>query len=260
MNNIVIQMNQQLLMSMPSGGVVALELPPPDAEVLEGVRWGRFDVLFTPAFWAGRAWISTLDGEPRTHRLGRTLREEMAACLLGGFGIPAEVGLAAFNRVRESGLLQGRPTGAALQSLLREPLQVGDRTVRYRFANQKARFLAEALALVDELRTSADDVAYRDSLAELPGIGLKTASWITRNMRDSDAVAILDVHICRACVVAGVFAGTLNGPASYRQLERRYLAFASALGVRASLLDAIMWENMRRLAGWLPRPLARGES
>jgi len=180
--------------------------------------------------------------------------------LLGGFGIPAEVGLAAFNRVRESGLLQGRPTGAALQSLLREPLQVGDRTVRYRFANQKARFLAEALALVDELRTSADDVAYRDSLAELPGIGLKTASWITRNMRDSDAVAILDVHICRACVVAGVFAGTLNGPASYRQLERRYLAFASALGVRASLLDAIMWENMRRLAGWLPRPLARGES
>lgn len=246
-------MHQQLLMSTRSGGVVALELPPPEAEVLDGVPWGRFDVLFTPAFWAGRAWISRLDGAPRNHRLGRTLREEIAACLLGGFGIPAEVGLAAFSRVREAGLLEGRPPRLALQALLREPLKIGDRAVRYRFANQKARFLADALGLVDELRTPADDVAFRDALAELPGIGLKTASWITRNMRDSDAVAILDVHICRACVIAGVFSGALKGPTSYRKLERRYLAFASGLGVRASLLDAIMWEYMRRLAGRLPR-------
>lgn len=247
-----IQMNQQLLMSMPSGGVVALELPPADAEVVDGVRWGQFDVLFTPAFWAGRAWIATLDGTPRNHRLGRTLREEIAACLLGGFGIPAEVGLAAFHRVREAGLLEGQPSSVALQALLREPLQVGDRLVRYRFANQKARFLGDALNLVDDLRNSADDVAFRDALAELPGIGLKTASWITRNMRDSDSIAILDIHICRACLIAGVFSSGLKGPTSYRLLEQRYLAFASGLGVRASLLDAIMWENMRRLAGWLP--------
>lgn len=242
---------QRMIASMPRG-IATLELPSPDDEALEGVLWGRFDVLFTPAFWAGRAWLSRLDGEQRTHRLGRTLREETAACLLGGFGIPAEVGLAAFRRIRDRGLLDGEPTAARLAIALREPLQIGQRLVRYRFASQKATYLAQVLRQIDGLATPLDDVAFRDSLARLPGIGLKTASWITRNTRDSDAVAILDVHVCRACILAGAFRPGAKVEGAYRRLEDRYLTFASAIGVRPSLLDSLMWENMRRLAGWVP--------
>jgi thermostable 8-oxoguanine DNA glycosylase len=235
------------------GGVAILELPAPDDEALQGVSWGRFDVLFTPAFWAGRAWLSRLDGERRIHRLGRTLREEIVACLLGGFGIPAEVGLAAFTRIRDRGLLDGEPTAALLRTTLREPLRIGERLVRYRFASQKATYLAQVLRQIDGLAAPLDDVEFRDALADLPGIGLKTASWITRNARDSDAIAILDVHVCRACIVAGVFPPGARVAGAYRRLEERYLAFASAIDVRPSLLDSLMWENMRRLAGWVPR-------
>ena len=255
----MMQMHQrQQVRACVPGGVATVDLPAPEDEALDGVPWGRFDVLFTPAFWAGRAWLSNLDGEQRTHRLGRTLREEIAACLLGGFGIPAEVGLAAFSRIRDRGLLQGEPTAALLMTNLREPLRIGERVVRYRFAAQKARYLAEVLRQFDELAAPLDDVAFRDSLAHLPGIGLKTASWITRNTRDSDAVAILDVHVCRACILAGVFHPGVRVAGAYRRLEDRYLTFASAIDVRPSLLDSLMWENMRRLAGWVPRQCFEG--
>jgi thermostable 8-oxoguanine DNA glycosylase len=255
----MMQMHQrQQVRACVPGGIATLELPAPEDEALQGVPWGRFDVLFTPAFWAGRAWLSTLDGERRTHRLGRTLREEIAACLLGGFGIPAEVGLAAFSRIRDRGLLDGEPAAALLMTTLREPLRIGERVVRYRFASQKATYLAQVLRQVDGLASPSDDVTFRDSLADLPGIGLKTASWITRNTRDSDAVAILDVHVCRACVVAGVFRSGVRVAGAYRRLEDRYLAFASAIDVRPSLLDSLMWENMRRLAGWVPRECIEG--
>lgn len=230
-----------------------MEWPAPEEEVMPGVQWGRFDVLFTPAFWAGRVWLSTIDGEQRTHRLGQSLREEIAACLLGGFGIPAEVGLAAFARVRQRGLLEREPTVAELLTALREPLHIGNRSIRYRFASQKATYLAGALRQANTIAQPADDVAFRDGLAEMPGIGLKTASWITRNTRDSDAVAILDIHVCRACEIAGVFEPGVKVARAYRRLEAQYLAFAAAIGARSSLLDSIMWENMRRLSRWIPR-------
>lgn len=245
--------SRQALHASTPYGLATMELPSPDDEVLPGVPWGRFDVLFTPAFWAGRAWLSMIDGEQRFHRLGRTLREEAAACLLGGFGIPSEVGLSAFARLRDRGLLDREPTVEELTSALREPLQVGSRLLRYRFASQKAVYLAGLLRRIDTIPLPTDDVAFRDCLAQLPGIGLKTASWITRNMRDSDAVAILDVHVCRACTVAGVFEPDAKLPGAYRRLEERYLAFAAAISVRASVLDSLIWQHMRRLARRVPR-------
>jgi thermostable 8-oxoguanine DNA glycosylase len=247
------QMHRQTLYARVDSDVVTLELPAPEEEVLPSVPWGRFDVLFTPAFWAGRAWLSNIDGEQRNHRLGRTLREEVAACLLGGFGIPAEVGLAAFVRLRDRGLLDREPSVIELVAALREPLQMRDRVLRYRFASQKAIYLAEVLRRIDTISQPESDVAFRDRLAEMPGIGLKTASWITRNIRDSDAVAILDIHVCRACTVAGVFETGVKLPGAYRRLEERYLAFAAAIAVRASVLDSLMWEHMRRLTRRVPQ-------
>jgi hypothetical protein len=87
----------------------------------------------------------------------------------------------------------------------------------------------------------------RDRLAELPGIGLKTASWIVRNYRGSSEVAIIDVHILRAGRHIGLFAQDQEPQRHYRELEAAFLAFATALEVPAAMLDGLMWDYMRRL-------------
>lgn len=227
-----------------------LDLPDPEEYVVPGVAWGRFEHPLTAAFWSSQAWMAG-EPEPATFRLGRTLAEELAACLLGGHGAPAEVGLAAYGRIRDA-LAQrgdGRLPAEVAERLLTEPLDVDGRRVRYRFARQRARHLAGALDGLQHIDADAlADVALRDALRALPGIGPKTASWIVRNRRGSDAVAILDVHIVRACRVMGVFPDDADPGRGYVALERRFLAFCEAARARASVMDATMWVTMRGIS------------
>jgi thermostable 8-oxoguanine DNA glycosylase len=62
---------------------------------------------------------------------------------------------------------------------------------------------------------------------------------------DSDNVAILDIHIFRAGLLAGLFRPTQNVTKHYSLLERRLVRFSRALGVGLSILDALMWGQMR---------------
>ncbi len=186
--------------------------------------------------------------EPDHFRLGRSLEEEVMACLLGGYGIPSEVGLAAYEVVREA--WHSRPSEVTrqdrLEAILSAPLHVGGRTVRYRFPAQKAGYLSAALASLPSLDRSLHDTAFRDLLCGLRGIGPKTASWIVRNWRGSDEVAILDVHILRAGRALGLFADGLQVERHYALLERNFLDFVADLGVRASILDSVIWMAMRQ--------------
>ena len=77
------------------------------------------------------------------------------------------------------------------------------------------------------------------------GIGPKTASWIVRNHMGSDDVAIIDVHVLRACHRMKLFPNEISLPRDYRALEESFLNFANAIKVRASLLDAVMWVETR---------------
>ncbi len=174
------------------GRPCSIELPAADEAVLPGVRWGAFDAHLTPAFWAGRVFLATIVGDGSSYRLGMSLREEVAACLLGGYGMRAEVGLAAFRRLRDEGLLIGAPSRETLTERLSQPMRLGARTCGYRFARQKAAYLAHCLAhLPEQDDVALSDRALRAGLLALPGIGLKTASWIVRNWRCSDEVAII---------------------------------------------------------------------
>lgn len=237
----------QIMTTVVEGEVLSLKLPSPGERLAHGGHWGRFDELFTPAFWRGQAWQHQLVGGYEDNRLGRSLPEELAACLLGGFGMPAAMGLAAFARLRERGLIYAGVSEEQLHDALTEPLCVNGRARKYRFPRQKAHLLAAALRDLDALDAAAVDRDLRDDLRLLPGVGAKTASWIVRNIRCSDAVAILDVHIVRAGRLAGIFPSGLMPARHYGRLEERFLAFASDIGVRASVLDALMWDYMRRL-------------
>ncbi|MGN5376100.1 8-oxoguanine DNA glycosylase [Sphingomonas hankookensis] len=236
----------QSIVALIDGARVERRFPNPDHRIPgHGIAWGGVEEIGSPAYWSAQSWLWEID-EPDHYRLGRSLREEVLACLLGGHGISAEVGLAAYQRLR------ARPDKELLDfdrccELLLEPLDVGGRAVRYRFANQKARYVAGAMAGLDGIPDMLGDIELRDALAGLPGIGLKTASWVVRNWRGSDAVSILDVHIIRAAEGLGLFGEDWRVSKDYRLMERAYLAFCRAIGARASILDSVMWMTMRQL-------------
>jgi thermostable 8-oxoguanine DNA glycosylase len=230
-----------------------IEMPDPATVVCGEVLWGEFDNVFTAAFWCGQTRQAELLGLYQPARLGRTLREEMAACLLGGYGMKAEIGLAAFDRLREEGLLEAKPDAITLESALARPFEVAGRNFRYRYPRQKAKYLAACLPAIDALESEEDDLVLRDALVKLPGIGPKTASWIVRNQRSSDAVAIIDIHVLNAGCHIGLFPETKDVTKQYPMLEAAFLQFAAAMGVRASVLDNVIWAFYRRLGHLLRR-------
>jgi thermostable 8-oxoguanine DNA glycosylase len=226
-------------------GIIQVEMPSPDELLMGSVRWGAFDVFPTPAYWQYQVVARRLAGRPAGYKLGRTLAEEVAACLLGGHGIPATVGLAAYQRLQERGAFDSRPPSeASIEEWLKEPLQMGSRQVHYRFAAQKARFLAAALPQVHAPPSFETGRQLRDWLMKLSGVGPKTASWIARNWKDADDVAILDIHIMRIGQVLGLFPRELTVARHYLELEALFLRFSEALDVRASELDAVIWFEM----------------
>jgi len=225
---------------------VSVELPTAETPLMDDVRWGLVNAFPTPAFWAYQVIARRLESKTIQYKLGGTLREELGACLLGGHGIPASVGLAAFTHLKGHGAFAGAtPDESDLFRWLSEPLKVGPKFVRYRFARQKAAYLARSLERMDREDAPVDNGrALRDWLLACPGIGHKTASWIARNWLDADDVAILDIHILRAGLLAGIFSPLKTVERDYLELEERFLAFSAALGVRASELDAVIWYAM----------------
>ena len=220
----------------------------PDSLLIPAIKWGRPDILFTPAYWATVASRHLDTGRTEnSFRLGTTFKEECVACLLGGHGIPGEVGNAAFKAIVESGLTESTgPSPKKVLDVLQKPLTLtSGRTVRYRFASSKSDYVAFILKSDPNPPRTMSERGVRDWLTKFPGIGLKTASWIVRNWYGSDEVAIIDIHIYRAGLLAGVFEPVKNLSKDYRAMERRFLAFAAAIGFRPSHLDAVIWMHMR---------------
>lgn len=237
---------------------VHVELSPTDAEVMPGVPWGAVDAFPTPAYWAYQVLARRITGTTISHKLGGDLVEEVSACLLGGYGIPAEVGLAAFRRLRDSGALRAPASEAEILDLLSTPLDVGGRAVRYRFAAQKSRYLGQALrVLAEETAPTQSGRVLRDWLTQLPGVGLKTASWIARNLMDADDVAILDIHILRAGELGGFFDPSLTVERHYLDLEAKFLEFSHHLQVKPSELDSVIWLEMKLSPKSVSRLLSR---
>lgn len=226
-------------------GAIQLEAPAPNTILLRDIRWGAIDAFPTPAYWQCQVIARRLVGQPAGYKLGRTLTEEVAACLLGGHGIAAPVGIAAYERLRKLGAFSGvTPSEKQFDAWLREPLQVGQRRVRYRFAAQKARYLAATLPFAMSAPDFKTGKQLRTWLMQLPGIGPKTASWVARNWMDADDVAILDIHIMRIGIAIGLFPGKFNVERHYFELEELFLEFSEALNVRTSELDAVIWYEM----------------
>ena len=236
----------QIVAIVSRHGSLHRELPDPDHLLLAGVRWGAVDEFPTPAYWTQQALRRRLE-VPAPTASGRSLAEEVGASLLGGPGIPAAVGQAAFARVRERGaFVQPGVCEDTLTAWLSEPLMVQGRALHFRFAAQKARHLA---AVMPALLSAPDFDAgqeVRNWLMALPGIGPKTASAIVRGWSASDEVALLDVHLLRVGQVIGLFSRKLSIERHYLEIEARQLKLCAAMDVRPAELEAVVEAEMSR--------------
>jgi N-glycosylase/DNA lyase len=229
--------------------VETIELPDPQEKILPYITWGRFQDFFTPAYWYTQVWASEKHGFHGTQRLGASLAEEIAICLLGGYGMVAEHGLAAFEKLRGHGFFSGYLSSEEkIMQVLQTPLYIGSRQVYYRYPRQRSKYLYQAMRkLEEEAPPQLNDREFRSWLMSFNGIGPKTASWITRNWLSSDNVAVIDIHIQRSGMIIGLFVPQLNPIKDYFEMEKLFLNFASAIRVRASVLDAVMWSHMRMM-------------
>ncbi len=213
-------------------------------------------------YWTGQVWqlgsaayweaIALAAEEPQSFRLGSSLAEEVGACLLGGYGMPFELANSAFQRLREEGVFEtdARWSADQIEILLLLPLLVEGKPRRYRFPKQRAERLALALASLRPYRNLSDepkaDRALRDLLLAIPGIGPKTASWVVRNRRASNDVAIIDIHLARAGIVAGVFHPSWRIERDYPLFEEAFLAWSRQAKIAPRFLDACIWGILAR--------------
>lgn len=230
--------------------IINIDFPSSEQDVLPGVKWGQIEAFPSPAYWAYQVFARRLEINAINYKLGQTLKEEVGACLLGGHGIPAAIGIAAFNMLKSYGAFETEsPSEDCLYEWLSQPINTGNKSVRYRFAKQKARYLAAALNKLEaEVPPVESGRQLRDWLTTIPGIGYKTASWIARNWLSADDVAILDIHILRAGLLGGFFPGNLTVERNYLELEELFIQFSKAMGVKTSELDAIIWYEMQASA------------
>lgn len=225
--------------------------------LLQGSSWQRSVEWLDPSCLGSAAfWVEETRRAPSAPslRMGRTVAEEVALCLLGGYGVNEAMSTHAFWAVREAGLLDTGcpPSAGAVESVLRTPMVVDGyaRPVRYRFPTQRAARVAAAVAFLSEDPVEPSELSprqFRTFLTRLNGVGLKTASWVVRNLTLSDEIAIIDIHIRRAGVAAGVFDPDWVLPRDYLLFEEAFCAWAAAGGVRTADLDLCVWSTLARL-------------
>lgn len=220
-------------------------IPHEDIECVDGVKWGKANSPFTPAFWRFICIANDAINDISRYHLGMTLEQEVVACLLGGHGITGEMGMAAYQHLMQHEVIDGCATADDIERLLLMPILLKGRAVHYRFPHQKAKYIAAALTYLRGKAVPDSNRALRDWLTGISGIGMKTASWITRNWRDADDVAILDIHIHRAGVIAGIFAPNDDISKQYLEMEHKFVSLASAIGIPANILDNQIWNEFR---------------
>ena len=224
---------------------------------IRGTSWRRTVEWMDPTFLGSAAfWIEeTRSRAPSPSlRMGSTVAEEVAMCLFGGYGVNEQMSTHAFWAVRDAGLLDTSrpPSASAVEAVLRTPLIIRGRArpVRYRFPAQRAERVARAVAALGAEPIDATSLSPRElrmALTRLDGVGLKTASWVVRNLTLSDEIAIVDIHIRRAGVAAGVFDPGWILPRDYLLFEEAFCAWARLGGVATADLDVCIWSTLARL-------------
>lgn len=217
-----------------------------DTEHIE-FNWGEYFVIGTAAYWINQA---TQYNSINTFSFGESLAEEVIFCLLGGHGIPAEIGNIYFKILKEHNVFSSKHPLKAddIKAIIGQPVYLDNKVkpIRYRFVNQKSKSIALALEFLRNNIPPTNPLELREWLQKMSGIGPKTASWIVRNQYCSNDVAIIDIHIHKAGLTAGFFDRKWKLPKDYYLFEKAFIEYSKLGGVKSSILDMCIWDQMRR--------------
>lgn len=214
------------------------------SEILSDINWEEAGRRFTKSFWEVQYFLdeSSFDN----YKLGSNLMEEVVACLLGGYGFKAEIGLLAFHRIKNLRLIRTGVSLNEIENAISSPFRLNGKEVHYRFSHQKSKYIYWFLQRndIDEFETLSGS-RLRDKLMTVKGIGPKTASWIARNYGNCEDVAIVDIHIYRAGRLAGFVNPQWNVQKDYYKIEESFLDFCHSINALPSKMDSIMWNQMK---------------
>ena len=211
---------------------------------LSDIDWEEAGRLYTKSYWEVQYYLAK--HESYSYKLGTNLLEEIVACLLGGYGLKAEMGLLAFHRMRNLRLIRQNVSLSEIESAICRPFNLNGKKVHYRFPHQKAKYIYSFLQRedIDEFENMYG-CALRNKLMSVNGIGPKTASWIARNFGNCEDVAIVDIHIYRAGRLAGFIDRNWDIQRDYFKIEESFLDFCNSINASPSKMDSIIWNQMK---------------
>ncbi|MBO7047260.1 MAG: hypothetical protein J6W38_13100 [Prevotella sp.] len=214
------------------------------SQFLTDIDWEDAGRLYTKSYWEVQYYLSKHDSN--SFRLGSNLLEEVVACLLGGYGLKAEMGLLAFHRMRNLHLIRSDVSLSEIENAISQPFSLNGKKIHYRFPHQKAKYIYSFLQRKDinEFERLCGSML-RNKLMSVNGIGPKTASWIARNYGNCEDVAIVDIHIYRAGRLAGFIDRRWDIQRDYFKIENSFLEFCHSINASPSKMDSIMWSQMK---------------
>ena len=181
-------------------------------------------------------------------------------CLLGGFGVTYEHGRSAAAIISSLGPFSenwhdDEMFEAIVLALMRPqfgPRRQDGSLRRYRFPRYKAsmivnarRWLRDNAPLDDRLLTIGGCKERRALLSDCPGVGLKTASWVLRNLGLGSDLAIIDIHVLRALSDSGRVPETVRIPRDYELAEDAFLQWCDELRAPPAAFDLFVWHWQR---------------
>ena len=132
-----------------------------------------------------------------------------------------------------------------------EPRRTNGSLRKYRFPYRKASLIIQArrwiachTPLGDLLKSLPNSKARRRLLCDCPGFGLKSASWLLRNLGWGGEIAIVDVHLLQALSDVGRI-GEVRMPRDYELAERAFLDWCQELYAPPAAFDLFVWQWQR---------------
>ena len=207
------------------------------------VKWGSYDVFGTAAFWVDQTVRGRYADRVAAMASRSDIESEIIYCLLGGFGVTAELAHAAHQVVLAVLAAEPEATAERIEERLRQPLPGGYGC--YRFPRQRAARIASALKQVRADTPPSDPHELRRYLLYLHAVGPKTAAWIVRNVTGSADMAIIDIWLIRAMAWIGIFRPEWRVERHYDKFEAAFLQYAAHGNVEPGALDLCIWEESR---------------
>ena len=188
------------------------------------------------------------------------VEHELLFCLMGGFGVSYEHGRTASEIVWQLEPFSEKLEDCELFDMLSNSLMLpqfgppkADGTLRrYRYPFQKASTIVKVRnwlrfnkPLHERLLEFGSCQERRALLIGCPGIGMKTASWLLRNLGLGRELAIIDIHVYRALVETERIPIGTRLPRDYGIAERAFLEWCQELGAPPDAFDLFIWHRQR---------------